>query len=340
MLNRRRFLGTTAAAAGVATFGGRMALADDAILEAARKEGTVNWYCSLIQDQAARPLKAAFEAKYPGVTVELVAGKASELFLKINDELSASRLQADVHHGGSTAAKLLAQGQLAAYVPPAASAYPDDMKDPDGFWTAQVVSFLVPAYNTDMVSAEEAPKTYDDVLDPKWKGAIAWATSMTQGGPPGFIATVLELMGEDEGMAYLRKLSEQQIVNVPANQRVVLDQVVAGEYPLALCTFSHHSEISKGKGAPVQWIPLEPKVTTTADPVFLMKDAPNPNAGKLLIDFIVSDEGQEVLAKAGYIPGNPAFRDPAHNPPAVSLSPSFVGDNIDTWIGIYDELFK
>ena len=341
MLNRRKFLGTTAAAAGVAVIGtGPGYAAEEALVESARKEGLVTWYCSLVQDQASRPLAAAFQKKYPGVELELVAGKSSDLFLKINDELATGQLQADVHHGGSTAAKLIKMDELADYMPDSANSFPDDMKDVNGQWAAQVVSFLVPAYNTDMISAEDAPKSYEDLLDPKWRGAIAWAASMTQGGPPGFIGTVLGMMGEEKGMEYLRKLSAQDLVNIPANQRVVLDQVVSGEYPLAICTFSHHSEISKKKGAPVQWIPLAPQVTSTVDPCFLMKKAPHPNAGKLLIDFIISDEGQEILGKAGYNPGNPTFRNPDHNPAAFAISPDYVGKNISKWVEIYDELFK
>lgn len=341
MLNRRGFIGTTLAAAGSASLLGKSAwAADEALLEAARKEGTVTWYCSLIQDQAARPLAEAFQARYPGVQLEMVSGKSADLLLRISDELSTNQLYADVHHGGSTAVALIEKGAVASFVPPSAAAYPADMKDPDGYYTAQVVNFMVPAYNTDMVAAEDAPKTYEDLLDPKWKGAIAWAASMTQGGPPGFIGTVLGIMGEEKGMEYLRKLSEQDIVNVPANQRVVLDQVVAGEYPLAICVFSHHVEISKGKGAPVDWVGLEGGVTNTMDPCFLMKDAPHPNAGKLLIEFIISDEGQKVLADGGYIPGNPAFRNPNHNPKGYALPPTVIEKDMAKWVGIYDEYFK
>ncbi|MBJ3777082.1 ABC transporter substrate-binding protein [Acuticoccus mangrovi] len=341
MLDRRTLICGTMAVAALAAVGAAPALAaDQALIDAATKEGSVNWYTSLIQDQAARPLARAFEEKYPGISVEIIAGKSADLLLKINDELAAGRLHADVHHGGSVVPKLLAMDAIQPYVPPSAANLPDDMKDPDGYWVAEVVSFLVPAYNTDMVPAEEAPKTYEDLLDPKWKGAIAWAATMTQGGPPGFIGTVLGLMGQEKGMEYLRKLSEQNIVNVPANQRVTLDQVIAGEYPLALSTFSHHTDISQEDGAPVQWIALQPKVTNTIDSTFLMKGAPHPNAGKLFIDFIVSDAGQKVLADAGYIPANPKFRNPERSPEAFALTPSLVAAHLNDWVAIYDELFK
>jgi iron(III) transport system substrate-binding protein len=314
--------------------------ADQALIDAANKEGKVVWYTSLIQDQAVRPLAAAFEAKYPGVKVDIVAGKTSDLLLRITDEIKAGALQADVHHGGGAAQALLRDGQLAEYVPDAAKDYPADLKDPTGHWTAHVINFLVPAYNTDLVKEEDAPKSYQDLLDPKWKGQIAWAASMSQGGPPGFIGTVLGVMGEEKGMDYLRQLSKQQIVNVPANQRVTLDQVIAGEYPIALCTFSHHSDISIGQGAPVKWVALEPAVTNTIDPIFLMKGAPHPNAGKLFIDFVLSEDGQKSLAKAGYIPADPRFRKENANPKAYTLSPEAVGEHLNDWVKVYDKLFK
>lgn len=330
-----------AAAAIVAMLATSPALgADQALIDAANKEGKVVWYTSLVQDQAVRPLAAAFEAKYPGVKVEAVTGTVAALLLKINDELKVNKLQADVHHGGGTVALLAKAGQVADYIPASAAAWPADVKDAKGQWVAEVVSFLVPAYNTDMIDEAGAPKTYEDLLKPEFTGKIAWATSMTQGGPPGFIGTVLGIMGQEKGMDYLRALSKQKIINIPANQRAVLDQVIVGEYPLALATFSHHSDISAAQGAPVKWIALQPMVTATADPIFLMKAAPHPNAGKLFIDFVASDEGQQVLAKANYIPGNPALRNPQSNPKAYALTPDAVGEHLNEWVKIYDELFK
>lgn len=314
--------------------------ADQALIDAAKKEGKVVWYTSLVQDQAVRPLAAAFEAKYPGVKVEAVTGKVADLLMRINDEIKVNKLQADVHHGGGTVGVLSSAGQVADYVPDSAANYPAELKDPNGKWVAHVVNFLVPAYNTELIDEADAPKTYEDLLKPEFTGKIAWATSMTQGGPPGFIGTVLGVMGEEKGMEYLRALSKQKIVNVPANQRVVLDQVIVGEYPLALATFSHHSDISAEQGAPVKWVALKPMVTGTSDPIFLMKQAPHPNAGKLFIDYVLSDEGQEVLLKAGYIPANPAIRNKDSNPDSYALTPEAVAQHLKEWIKVYDELFK
>lgn len=319
--------------------------ADQALIDAARKEGTIVWYVSFIESQLARPMEAAFEKQYPGVHVDLVVGTATDLLTKLLAEARAGQMQADVSHGGSSVWPLIHAGVVLPYVPDSARDFPADLRDPKGMWIADCLYFLVPAINTDMVSADQAPKTMQDLLDPKWRGRIAWAAQMTQGGPPGFIGTVLKSMGEQAGMAYLRKLSQQHIVNVPANQRVVLDQVISGEYPLALSTFNNHSVISAHDGAPVKWLALEP-VTETLDTLFLLK-GPHPNAGKLFIDFELSEEGQKVFQKASYIPSRPdvdaippTLKPEGGHFKAVTLTPDIVEDGLQHWIDIYNQLFK
>ena len=321
------------------------AAADPALVEAARKEGTVVWYTSFVESQAARPLAAAFEKRYPGVRVQLVSGTATDLLTKLLAEARSGSIRADVHHGGSSVWPLNKAGVLLSYKPDEAKEFPEGLKDPNGLWTADALYFLVPAINTETVPEAQAPHSFQDLLDPKWQGKIAWTTQMTQGGAPGFIGTVLQNMGEQAGMAYLRKLAAQHIVNVPANQRVVLDQVIGGEYPIALSTFINHSSISQRDGAPVKALTLDP-VTGTLDTLLLLK-GPHPNAGKLFIEFSLSQEGQTVFSKAGYIPARPGVpAEPASLKPdaghfrALILSPDMVEANMAHWIAVYNELFK
>lgn len=344
-LSKRIFLCGAGLLAGLAAMGAAAA-PDPALLEAAKKEGEVVWYTSLVVNQAARPLVAAFEKEYPGIKVRMTSGTTSDLLQKIMAEGQAGSPRADVSHAGSGLSTLLNAGLIAPYVPTESKRYPDQYKDPNGFWTGQVVSFLVPAINTDLVKLADEPKSWNDLLEPKWTGKIAWAQQLTQGGPPGFIGTTLTAMGKEKGMEYLKKLSQQKIINVPASQRVVLDQVIAGQYPVALSTFSHHSEISAKKGAPVKWLKFE-YVTGTVDPIFLIKSAPHPNAAKLFIEFVLSSKGQTILQQADYIPADPAI--PAAIPrlkpetggfKAVFLPIKQVDAEMPSWIKTYNELFK
>lgn len=320
--------------------------ADAALIEAAKKEGEVVWYTSLIANQAARPIAAAFEREYPGIKVRITPGTSNDLALKLLAEHKAGSPRADVSHAGSNMASLLEAGVIAQYESPEAKRYPAALKDPKGFWTAQVTSYLVAAINTDLVKPADEPRTMNDLLLPKWTNKIAWAAQMTQGGPPGYIGTMMKHLGPEKGIEFLTRLSKQRIINVPANQRVVLDQVISGQYPIALATFSHHSELSKKKGAPVKWLKLDP-VTGTSDPTFLIKSAPHPNAGKLFIDFLLSKKGQEAFRDADYIPADPTV--PASIPglkpeqggfKAVFLSLPEVHGGMKYWIRIYNEKFK
>jgi iron(III) transport system substrate-binding protein len=161
-----------------------------------------------------------------------------------------------------------------------------------------------------------------------------------------FIGTVLTEMGTEGGMVYLRELSKQRIANIGSAAREVLDQVIAGEYSLALQIFNHHTVISAKKCAPVDWIKMEP-VTGTLSVISVHKNAPHPNAAKLLVDFITSSEGQNIFRDAEYLPADPTV--PALTP---SLKPDEGGfrthfftpeqteDNMVAWKKVYDDLFR
>lgn len=319
--------------------------ADEAELyAAAKKEGQVNWYTGLIINQVVRPVVAGFEKKYPGIKVNVTGGRQTELNLKVMTEAKAGKLQADLTEGTTVVETMKPAGIIEPYKPEWSKNLPAEYKDPDGYWTAIVLYFLVPAVNTEMVKPADEPKTLEDLLDPRWKGKMAWTAEMTMGGPPGFIAAALTEMGEEKGRAYLKKLAAQDVKSVPSNPRVVLDQVIAGQYPMALLTYNHHSVISAQKGAPVKWLKVEPAAGSMAMSVLLK--GPNRNAAKLLINYLVSPEGAQIIRDADYIPSNPEVqaKDPTLKPEfgkfrAVTPSPDEIEKNVAKWIAIYKEYF-
>jgi iron(III) transport system substrate-binding protein len=306
----------------------------------------VVWYSTLIIQQVIRPVAEAFEKAYPGIRVRYIRQTSSDLAVRITTEAQAGKVLTDVFDGASTIFPLLDAGLVGQYSPAAVEEYPAEYRDPQGFWFAMNTYFMTPAYNTANVPAAEVPGTWPDLLHERWRGRIAWAADPTPAGPPGFIAAVLGTMGQEKGMAFLRQLASQKPVNVPAAQRTVLDQVIAGEYPLALMTFNHHSAISGEQGAPVKWIPMEP-VIGTMNLVGLMKDAPHPNAARLFLDFVASEEGQRVIAAANYIPAHPrvAARVPDLKPEkggfkVFVITPDMVRQQLPDWARIYKELFQ
>ncbi len=324
----------------------RAADVDPALVAAAQKEGEVVWYSTLIINQIVRPMVEAFQAKYPGIQVRYSRATSSDVALKIRNEARARRVQADLFDGSNTVFMLQEGGLVAEYRPKSAEAYPADLKDPRGLWTALNLFYWTSAYNTNLVKEAEAPKTYEDLLDPKWKGKIAWTNDLTPGGPPGFIHNILATMGEEKGMAYLRTFAAQGPVSIPAAQRVVLDHVIAGEYPLAVMILNYHATISAAQGAPVRWIKMEPLLQSMSL-VSVVKDAPHPNAARLFVEFMLSDAGQKVMADSDYLPASPsvAAKVPGNKPDAGHfkvnvVTPDMARDDTAAWTAIYKDLFR
>src|SRR5580704_8075354 len=224
---------------------------DAAVIEAAKREGEVVWYTTQIINQLVRPIAAAFEKKYPGIKVRYTRANATEVAVKILNESRAGRPQSDVFDGTSSVVPLRQEGYVLQWQPDAAKDYPDIYKDPQGYWIASNIYINTPGYNTSLVPKGTEPHTYQDLLDPKWKGKMAWNALPSASGGLGFVGTVLSEMGDADGMSYLRAFSKQKVANVAAAAREVLDQVIAGEYAIGLQIFNHHAVISAKKGAPV-----------------------------------------------------------------------------------------
>jgi len=335
-------LSLAAMAGASATF----AQAPAQLYEAAKKEGVVYWYTGLLQNQIVKPAASAFEKKYPGVRVEIVGGSDTELLDKINDEIKVGKLQADVIDGPSMASQVIKAGRAAPFKPASSDNVAALNKDPNGLWIAPALFFLTASVNTDLVKPEEEPKTLEDLLNPKWKGKMAWAGEIGTAGQAGFIGAILDQLGETKGMAYLNKLAAQQITTVPSNARVVMDKVIAGESEIGLGTYNHHAARSKTQGAPIKSIMLEP-IVATMPRLTLLKDAPHPNGAKLLIDYLMSAEGQQLFSDAGYIPAasnvqakDPSLKlDPAKHK-LFSPTPQQELQHLDRWIELYRDKFQ
>jgi iron(III) transport system substrate-binding protein len=319
--------------------------ADQALIDAANKEGKVVWYSTLIMDTILKPLMDAFQAKYPQIKVEGTRMDNPAVFLRLLNEGRAGANQADVFDVSSTINPLKAANLVEQYRPPAAQDFAPEYKDPNGYWTVTHVVISGVSINTDLVKGDDVPKTWDDLLNPKWKGKMAWPAATTNGGGP-FIANILMTMGQDAGMAYLKKLSEQKIVNVAESPIALLDHLAAGEYAMQLSAPTHLTQLLINRGAPVARIIIEPQLMKLYH-ISMVKDSPHPNAAKLLLDFLLSEEGQAVYQKAGYIPVNPHMKP---NPPDLRpdlgnfkvnvYAPDVVDKEFDNWVKIYNELFK
>jgi iron(III) transport system substrate-binding protein len=240
---------------------------------------------------------------------------------------------------------VLQNGFAAEFDVPSAKGLPPALVDPKRRWIATNLGVRSAAYNTQLVPKALAPRNYQDLLDPRWKGKIVWnPKSMT--GAWGFIATVMKSMGDEQGMSYLRKLASQDIVPLPIAIRAVLDRVIAGEYAIGLEMNNSHAAISAAQGAPVQWVPLDP-VSETLQVAGVTHGAPHPNAARLFIDFMVSRAGQQIFRDNDYLPMHPDInaKIPELRPEqggyrAVVYSPEEIDADAVRWAKIYEDVFR
>jgi len=315
------------------------------LIEGAKKEGKVMFYTGLIVDQVVRPLKQAFEKEYPYLQVEFFRGNSERIAQRVLAEYQAKRYDVDLISGSAATTMVKQAGYMQRFYSPHLAEYPTELKDAKGFWGTTNVYFMTLGYNTRMVKAAEVPKTYEDLLHPRWKGQMMWSTSSGSGAPQ-FIGNILLTMGEEKGKAYIQKLKSQNIAKSTASARQILDLVIAGEYPLAIQIFNHHAYISKQAGAPVEWQPLEP-VTATINTVGLAKNAPRPYAAMLFLDFLLSKRGQKVVQLSNYLPSHPEM--PALQTDlkpgggrfkkANYLSPDIIQEKSDVWGDYFQKEF-
>lgn len=282
----------------------RAADRQERLVEGAKKEGAVVFYSAMIVNQALRPLADAFMKKYPFVKMTYWRSDTEEIIAKVGAEVRSNNQLVDVIEGTGVGELAIQTNLVQPYFTPPIDDYPRTYRDPKELWTPTRVSYFGAAYNTKLVPPDQVPRTYEDLLHPRWKGKLAWRIG-TSSGTPLFLANLRIAWGEDKANAYFDRLAGQKIINFGSGSaRTLVDRVVAGEFPVALNIFAHHPLISKAKGAPVNAVLHDPVPATSASMV-VAKGAKHPHASLLLVDFILSQEGQQILAKAEYFPARP-----------------------------------
>jgi iron(III) transport system substrate-binding protein len=313
--------------------------------DGARKEGKLLWYTTLIVNQALKPLKEAFEKKYPFVQVEFHRADSEQLAQRMLAEYQAKKYDVDVLDGTSTIVMLQRAGFIQRFASPLLRDYPAKLKDGQGYWAVPNVYFMTLGYNSKLVKPNEVPKTLNDLLLPRWKGKMIWSTSGGSGAPI-FIGNTLITLGQEAGMNYLKKLAAQNVAKSTASNRAVLDMVIAEEYAIAINIFNYHAVISRGAGAPVDWQALEP-VPGQVKTLGLAKNAPHPHAALLFIDFLLSKEGQKIFQEVDYLPAHPDV------PAKVAdlkpgggkfskvnyLGPELLFEKEEQWVELFQKLF-
>ena len=303
-------------AAALSLLHGTPAAAQAPNLEAAKKEGKVVWYTSLALPSAEKVAKL-FEAAYPGIKVEVHRTGSQRILQRVMQELQANIKNVDVVHTSDAGHFVLLKekGLLARHVPKGAEAFPAGFKDKDGYYFGLRATVNAIAYNTQKVSAAEAPKTWKDLLDPKWKGKLVTAHP----GYSGVTATHVLALVHLHGWEYFQALARNNVMLVQS----AVDPagvVASGERPVAVNGGEYTFYQVKKKGNPVEIVYPKEGVPLVVSPTAITAFAPHPNAARLFTDFGFTREVQQVMADSeGLYTGHPEVKYPTDKPKLTDL---------------------
>jgi iron(III) transport system substrate-binding protein len=263
------------------------------LVDGARREGALMLYATGTQIQ---PLLDRFTQKYPFIKVAMPRASSIDVTRKVIEEYGAGLYQVDAYELSSYGLVVQReQGLLQPFSSPELAGYDQSTIEPGHNWVSVRESYLGIGYNTEKISAQDAPKSYQDLLAPQWKSKMAISGSLsTSANWVGGMAISL-------GIDYVKKLGQQDIRVYELSGRALANLTIAGEVPLSPTIYNSHVEASRAQGAPIAWnVPGPVPVTDTATALALK--APHPHAAMLLIDFLMSKEGQAIYRDLGYVP--------------------------------------
>jgi iron(III) transport system substrate-binding protein len=302
------------------------------LVAAAQKEGTLTLYTS-ISNAVGLKLISDFEAKY-GVKVKMYRAGDGVVLQKMLAERSAKRPVADILNIGSVEMEMAHREKLLA---PMKTALHDGLikgaVGSDNEYVATFVNPMVQAYNTNAVKKEDLPKTYQDLLDPKWKGRLALEATDEE-----WFYDLVTHMGEEKGLKYFRDLMATNKPSVRTGHSLLGNLVASGEVPLGLTVYAHTVLAAKKIGAPIDYTLLEPVIAVSFS-MGLARLAPHPNAALLFYEYLLTD-GQKVFAESDYTPTLKSLDTTFANVPyLISSQPKFL-DKYEKWEKLYSEIVK
>ncbi len=268
------------------------------LVEGARADGEAVIYLNL-DPIVGNALAGGFMKKYPGVNVQVGRFSGASIITRVDAEARAGKLAADAIMSGELGILVLIDKRvMARYRSPQLDAYPESFRDKDNFWNVNLLNVLVPAYNTRTVGKHEVPQRLEDLLRPRWKGKLAMDSQSYY-----WFGALLQQMGEEAVTKLMRGLNEQQLRHV-RGRRLLTQLVAAGEYDLAVETNLNTVLSMSQQGAPVWFAPVKPLYLRPSF-LFMTRTAPHPHASALLIDYLLSEEGQKILVAHDRMPAHP-----------------------------------
>jgi len=308
------------------------AQAQDADLAArAKKEGAVTLYTSM-QVVDSGPLTQAFEKKY-GIKVNLWRASGEKVAQRVITESRGGRHDVDVVETDGAQMEILHREQQLGPLPVASlKDIPPQIVPSHREYAPTRLTLYVLAYNTRLVAPADVPKSYEDLLDPKWNGRIG-----LESADVAWFAAVAKAMGEPAGLAFFRKFAAAR-PSLRNGHTLMAELVAAGD--MAMAVDAHVQGIARleEKGAPVEWKPLQPAFGQPSS-VGVARKAPHPAAAALFAHFILSREGQEIIKARNRVPSSVAVDSPLNKFKYALIDPSIALDEWDKWSGLWSEIF-
>jgi iron(III) transport system substrate-binding protein len=300
------------------------------LVTAAKKEGELSIYTSVpVDDMAA--LTAAFEKKY-GIKTRVWRAGSEKVLQRAVTEARANRFDADIIETNGPELESLHREKLLQEV---ASPYLADLIapaiQPHKEWVGTRLNIFAMAYNPTLVKKEDLPKTYQDLLNPRWKGKLA-----IEAEDLDWFAGVMSVLGEEKGLKLFRDIVATNGISVRKGHTLLANLVAAGEVPMALTVYNYKAEQLKNKGAPIDWFTINPAIARP-NGVAVLRHAAHPNAAVLFYDFMLTD-AQAILLQRDFVPTSKKIDTKLNKMPIKFIDPKVTLDEGEKWEKLYSEI--
>ena len=301
------------------------------LLEGAKKEGPLAIYTSAQSDDMGA-LVAGFEKKYGLKTTTWRAGSEKVLQRAVTEARGNRRTVDIIETNGPELESMSREKILVAVKSPHLTQLIPQALRPHGEWVGTRLNVFVQAWNTKLVKKEELPKTWEDLLNPRWKGRLG-----VEAEDQDWLSGVCAELGEAKGIKLFKDIVAANGISVRKGHTLLTQLVVSGEIPFALTVYNYKAEQLKEKGAPIDWMSIG---TPIARPngVGMAKAAPNPHSAVLFYDFEISEEGQKILAARDFVPTSTKVDNPFKNGLRF-VDAARMLDEGDKWLKLYSEIF-
>lgn len=273
------------------------------LLDAAKAEGEAVVYANM-DVSAMKPLTDGFMKRFPGIRATSVHFSGAAIITRIDSEARANKQLSDIVLSGQLGVLASIEKRIAArYRSPERDNYRDGYKDKEGWWTTYMTNVMVSAYNTRLVKKEEAPRTLEDLLRPRWKNKLVMDSQSYV-----WFGAIMQYLGEEAGLRFMKRLNEQNLFHA-RGRRLMTQLLAAGEHDMTIET-NLNSVLSLGRqGAPLAFAPTQPYFLTPSLS-FMSANAPHPFAGALFMDYLLSEEGQKIIVTTNRMPTHPKVKSP------------------------------